>query len=85
MQVQQAIAFAWNAQQIGTTQEVILDVPVDEQPNVWIGRTVADAPDVDDIVFVTGDESHAAGQIVPCEIVTSDGYDLIAAAVGPGR
>ncbi len=85
MEVQQRVAFEWNEQQIGSTQEIILDIPVDGQPNVFVGRTLADAPDVDGIVYVTGDESHAAGQIVPCEMVASEGYDLIAAAVGPGR
>ena len=81
MAVQQQIAFDWNAQQIGTTQKIILDTPIDGQPNVFIGRTMADAPDVDGIVYVTGDESHRTGQIVSCEIITSEGYDLVAAAV----
>ena len=85
MEAQQQIAFDWNAQQIGTTQEVLLDLPVEGQHNVWIGRTTADAPDVDGIVYVTGDDALAAGQIVPCEFVASEGYDLVAAAVGPGR
>lgn len=85
MQVQQQIAFEWNAKQVGTTQDVLLDLPVSGQPNVWIGRTRADAPDVDGIVYVTGDDGLAAGQIVPCEIVTSEGYDLIAAAIAAGR
>ncbi len=81
MEVQQQIAFDWNAQQIGTTQKIILDTPLEGQPNVFIGRTMADAPDVDGIVYVTGDDSHQAGQIVSCEIITSEGYDLVAAAV----
>ena len=81
MQVQQQIAFDWNAQQIDTTQDVILDSPLEGQPNVFIGRTQADAPDVDSIVYVTGDESLRPGQIVPCQIVTSEGYDLVGAAL----
>ena len=85
MQVQQQIAFDWNAQQLGVAQDVILDTPIEVQPNVWIGRTKADAPDVDGIVYVTGDETHQAGQIVPCEVVTAEGYDLVAAAIGPGH
>ncbi len=84
MQSQQQIAFQWNNKQVGTTQLIMLDLPVDGQPNVFIGRTTADAPDVDGIVFVTGDDSHAVGQLVPCEIVAAEGYDLIAAAIGPG-
>ena len=85
MKVQQQVAFEWNAAQVGTTQDMILDLPVEGQPGVFVGRTIADAPDVDGIVYVTGDESHALGQIVPCEVVATEGYDLIAAAIGPGR
>ena len=85
MQVQQQVAFDWNAQQIGTTQDMMLDTPIEGQPNVFIARTIADAPDVDGIAYVTGDESHRAGQIVKCEVITSQGYDLVAAAIEPGR
>ncbi len=45
----------------------------------WIGRTYADAPDIDGVVYVTGRKLRP-GQIVPCEIVASKGYDLVAAA-----
>jgi ribosomal protein S12 methylthiotransferase len=61
--------------------DVILDAPVPQQPDVWIGRSQADAPDVDGLVYVTG-KRLSAGQIVPCEIVTARGYDLVAAALG---
>ena len=85
MEVQQQIAYDWNDNQVGSVQDIILDLPLDGQPNVFVGRTVADAPDVDGIVYVTGDKSHRAGQIVPCEVVATEGYDLIAAAVDAGR
>ena len=87
MQVQQQIAFDWCEQQVGSAMEVIIDKPVDENANVWIGRTFADAPDVDALVFVTGRKKQplAAGQIVPVEIVGSRDYDLIAAAIGNPR
>jgi ribosomal protein S12 methylthiotransferase len=49
-----------------------------------VGRSYADAPEVDGAVYVTGD-GLAAGQIVPCEIVAAREYDLIAAAIGPPR
>jgi ribosomal protein S12 methylthiotransferase len=78
MEVQQQIAFDWNERQVGRQRDIILDYPVPEAPNAWIGRSHADAPDVDGLVFVTG-EGLQAGDIVRCEIVTTDGYDLIAA------
>jgi ribosomal protein S12 methylthiotransferase len=84
MQVQQEIAFAWNAQQIGRQCDVIIDAPIPDEPTAWVGRTYADTPDIDNAVFVTGDDL-GVGQIVPSEIVAVDGYDLVAAAVGQAR
>jgi ribosomal protein S12 methylthiotransferase len=80
MSVQQAIAFEWNQQQVGRTIDVILDHPVPDQPRAYVGRSYADAPDVDGLVYVTG-ERLAAGQIVRCEVVTSQHYDLVAVAL----
>jgi ribosomal protein S12 methylthiotransferase len=84
MAVQQDIAFRWNANQIGRQFDVLIDAAVPGEPNAWIGRSYADAPDVDGVVYVTG-EGLATGQIVPCEMVASREYDLIAAACGDSR
>ncbi len=83
MEAQQQIAFARNADQVGRVQRVILDWPVPGEQNVWVGRSEADAPDVDAAVYVTGTEDPlCAGDIVPCEIVAWRDYDLIGVAVG---
>lgn len=84
MAVQQEVAFAWNGAQVGRTWDVLLDSPVPGERDVWVGRTTADAPDVDDVVYVTG-EGLRAGAIVPCEMVAAQGYDLIGAPVGKPR
>ncbi len=87
MEVQQEIAFAWARRQIGTGIEVIIDKAVDEEKNVWVGRSFADAPDVDALVYVTGQPNTPirSGEIVPVEVVGTQDYDLVAAAIGPGR
>ena len=54
--------------------DVILDSPVPGEPRAFVGRTYADAPEVDGAAYVSG-ENLAAGQIVPCEIVAARGYD----------
>jgi len=83
MAVQQQIMFDYNASQVGKTVDVIIDAPVPEQPGAWVGRSHGDAPDVDSLVFVTQTDSElAVGQIVPCEVVTFQGYDLVAVATG---
>jgi ribosomal protein S12 methylthiotransferase len=84
MELQQEIAFDWSAAQVGKQVDVLLDTPLPEEKNVWIGRTYADAPDVDGVVYVTG-EGLSAGQLVKCEIVAPSEYDLVAVALEPGR
>jgi ribosomal protein S12 methylthiotransferase len=80
MAVQQELAFEWNDAQIGRRMEVIIDSAVPDEKNAWIGRSYADAPDVDGVVYVTG-EALSVGSIVPCEIVARTDYDLVAVAV----
>jgi ribosomal protein S12 methylthiotransferase len=74
---QQPIAFAWNKSQVGRRHEVIIDSRIPGQKNAYIGRSYADAPEIDGVVYVTG-ENLKPGQIVRCEIVTTNNYDLIA-------
>ena len=57
-----------------------------QQPVAWIGRSAADAPDVDALVYVTPSEHRLkSGDLVKCEIVASQGYDLAALAVEKPR
>ncbi|MBN8628909.1 MAG: 30S ribosomal protein S12 methylthiotransferase RimO [Planctomycetes bacterium] len=84
MAAQQEVAWAYNESLIGKKLDVLLDMPVEGERDVWIGRTYADAPDVDGVVYVTG-KKLKAGQFVKTEIVAARGYDLIGAAAGKGR
>ncbi len=78
---QQEIAFAWNESQVGRRMDVIIDRYIPEQENAYVGRGFADAPEVDGVVYVTG-ESLDVGEIVSCEIVATADYDLIGVALG---
>jgi ribosomal protein S12 methylthiotransferase len=80
MAVQQEIAFAWNASQVGRRLDVMIDRCISADENAYVGRSYADAPEVDGQVYVTG-EGLAPGQIVPCEVVAAENYDLIAVDV----
>ncbi|MEL6108494.1 MAG: 30S ribosomal protein S12 methylthiotransferase RimO [Planctomycetota bacterium] len=85
MGVQQQIAFEWNASRVGNVEPVLIDSPLEDEPGVWIGRSRAEAPDIDGIIYVSGVEesqSIEVGDLIPCEIVASQGYDLVAAPVG---
>lgn len=84
MAVQQEVAFEWNDAQIGRQLDVIIDSAVPGENNAWIGRSYADAPDVDGVVYVTG-EKLSSGSIVPCEIVATSEYDLVGVAIGDAK
>jgi len=80
MRVQQPIAHEHARRQVGRTLDVIVDRQHEEREDVWVGRSRADAPDIDCAVYVTAPGSSAArpltGRILPVEIVASSGYDL---------
>ena len=79
MAAQQPIAFGFNESLVGRSLDVLIDGPDPTRPGRWVGRTYADAPDVDGQVFLTGDGLES-GDLVSGEIIGTDGYDLIARA-----
>ncbi len=76
---------AWATDQKGA----IMDVRIDDQytapesgrkePNLFVGRTRADAPDIDPVVYVTG-AGLTPGAILSCEILETEGCDLVGIA-----
>ena len=80
MEIQQANAFAWGQRQIRRPLDVIIDAAVPDQKNAWVGRSYADAPDVDGLVWISG-EGLTKGQLVAAEVVDSREYDLVAASL----
>lgn len=75
MAAQQEVAFAWNQQQTGKEMETIIDSADPEIPGQFLGRTFADAPDIDCTIRVKG-KGVRPGDIVRVKITGSDGYDL---------
>jgi ribosomal protein S12 methylthiotransferase len=76
MAAQQPIAFAFNQTLVGQTLDVLIDSPAPEDRHRWLGRTYADAPDVDGVTWVRGSELQP-GDLVRCKIVASEEYDLV--------
>ena len=48
---------------------------------VMTGRAFFQAPKIDAVIYVASSQPLSAGELVPCVIVASDGYDLIARPV----
>ncbi|MFN9368105.1 MAG: 30S ribosomal protein S12 methylthiotransferase RimO [Planctomycetia bacterium] len=86
MIVQQGIAHDHARRQVGRTLDVIIDRQSGDREDVWIGRSKADAPEIDCVVYVTAPGTSArrplTGRIVPVEIVAAAGYDLAGVLAG---
>lgn len=76
MEVQEAISAEKLARKIGRVEMVLVDeVEGDEA----VGRTSADAPEIDGVVYLSGADGLVPGDLVEAQIVQSDGHDLWAA------
>ncbi len=73
MSLQQEIAFAKNNSLIGSVKEVIIDSG--SGGDSAVGRTRGDCPEIDQQVFVSGD-NLMIGDIHRVTIEAADGYDL---------
>jgi ribosomal protein S12 methylthiotransferase len=78
-------SIAWANRQKGKIISVQIDGNyVDEyghkEAQLFIGRTIADAPDIDPVVYVTGNQL-SPGTLVECEILETEGCDLVGFAI----
>jgi ribosomal protein S12 methylthiotransferase len=80
MAAQRAVSEALLAEQIGKTTDVLIDEIDDEGA---IGRSPADAPEIDGSVFLNGEHRVQPGDIVQARVVAADDYDLWAEVEGP--
>ena len=76
---------AWASRQKGNILTVQVDGNyVDEygqkESQLFIGRTIADAPDIDPVVYVTG-QQLSPGALIECEILETEGCDLVGVAI----
>jgi len=81
MELQQQIAFEHGQSLVGYELDVMLDGQIDD--HTWVGRSYADAPEIDGQVYVRG-EGLEVGQMVPTEIVARQDYDLIGVVASEG-
>ena len=77
MATQQQIAFNFSDSLVGYELDVLIDAHVED--DVWVGRTYADAPEIDGNIYVTG-AGFNVGDMVPVEITARHDYDLVGEA-----
>jgi ribosomal protein S12 methylthiotransferase len=74
MQVQEEISARRLQRRVGSVQRVLID---EVGPTVAVGRTAADAPEIDGVVYVkTGRRRLAVGEFVEVKIASADAHDL---------
>ena len=76
MQVQEEISAEKLRRKIGRIETVLVD---EVDGDSAIGRTSADAPDIDGVVHLAGAEGLQPGDLVEAQITAADGHDLWAA------
>ncbi|MBY6347302.1 30S ribosomal protein S12 methylthiotransferase RimO [Providencia rettgeri] len=74
MEHQQAISSARLAAKVGREVDVLID-EIDEDGDA-VGRSAADAPEIDGNVFITSEQKLEPGQMVRVRITDSSEYDL---------
>jgi len=78
MLTQQQVAFAKAKQRIGQKIEVLIDRVVRDAQEM-IGRSAAQAPEIDSVTRVAGQTAYP-GQWMDVKVVGAEGYDLVAEA-----
>lgn len=79
MEIQAEISEEILASSLGAQEELLIDSPIEEWQGLYSARTWFQAPEVDGITYVSGENIHV-GQIIKAEIVETKEYDLVALA-----
>jgi ribosomal protein S12 methylthiotransferase len=63
---------------VGKTIEVLIDRPAGrDAEDGFVARSQAQAPDIDSVVFVSGENLHT-GQLINVKVTDFQAYDLVA-------
>jgi ribosomal protein S12 methylthiotransferase len=75
METQAEISYEFNRSRIGKEYKVLID-DYDEQRKRWIGRSYAEAPEVDGIIWVQSEKHLEVGNFYQVKIKEAETYDL---------
>ncbi|MBE5936638.1 MAG: 30S ribosomal protein S12 methylthiotransferase RimO [Lachnospiraceae bacterium] len=76
MELQQQIAFDMAKNRVGENYNVVIEGEIPED-NVYLARTMYDAPSIDGCVFLPLTGNYMTGDIVNVNITKASGYDLL--------
>ncbi len=80
MALQHSISFNHNQELIGSELEIIIDAADPDNEDQMLGRTIWDAPEIDQVVYVAG--GYQLGSIVKLTINDAGAYELYASESG---
>ena len=75
--VQRAISRKKNAARVGERLRVLVEGPSEESELVMAGRHAGQAPDIDGVVYLSG-EPVLPGELVKVRVTKASDYDLVA-------
>lgn len=76
MLLQQEISLDQNKEKVGKELEIFVEGFIPEE-NVYVGRSSADAPNIDGFVFFNSYRNLESGDFVKCRITEASEYDLV--------
>ena len=79
LKLQRAISLKHNKALVGSVIDVIVDETL--SPFEAIGRTLSDAPDIDNQVFLKSGRRLLPGEVVKAEVISASEYELAARCV----
>jgi len=77
MALQQELAAETNRQWLGRSLEVLIDEADPQDPELFVGRSYADCPEVDGVVYVRSLQPLPPGTFVRVQITDTYEYDLV--------
>ena len=82
MELQRAISFESNSMYVGRETDVLVDQPLNDDPEYGaVGRTAGQALDVDGVTHLIGSGVWNPGEFVRARVVGAHDYDLVAEIV----
>ena len=80
MALQQQISANKLQAKVGSVQTVIID-GIDEDRDMLVGRSKADAPEIDGQVYIEADGEFSVGDFIDVKVTEADAYDLYGYAI----
>lgn len=81
MEAQRRISRRKNEERLGRTYKVLIEAPAPE--GGLVGRSEAEAPEIDGLIYVTGHENLRAGEFREVRITGAGDYDLVGKLIQP--